>query len=178
MSKPASQGDLDSLCGLYAFHNAMSLLFPGLHLGHGHFGRRIDVLGGAGHKTGPHDALTRNAMLDLAKGSQNAGPLAERFAFETPWWGSTPALASYWDRVHAHVADGGCAVIGFYPDSWSMGHWSVVEAATDATFKLRDSSGARQVKRHLARVGPRYAQHARRPWRLEPASTFLFARAT
>lgn len=176
MIKPAKQGDHDSLCGYYAFQNVMQLMNPKVVLDTSDFGHWIKIVDAAGHPVGIQDGLSRVGMLDLAKGAQAKGPVKDRFAFETPWWGATPTLDAFWSRVRRHVEEGGHAIIGFFPDSWPAGHWSVVGEASDATLHLHDSDGAHQVKRHLSRIGTRYATHARRPWRLEPASTFLFRR--
>ena len=177
MIKASRQGDLDTLCGYYAFHNVMKLLNPKAGLDDDDFGHWIDIVGEAGHPNGARDCLSRPGLLHLAKGAQDSKVVGGTFDFETPWWGSTPTLDEFWGRAAEHVNDGGFAIVAFFPDSWEHGHWSVVREATNATMHLQDSAEVRQMRRHLCRVGSAFATHARRPWRLEASSTFLFRRA-
>jgi len=149
--EPYSQGNLDSLCGLYAAINALRLALhddggqtkaDAKHL----FGQAIAYLDrkGALAETLAHGMETRRWHALVRHLAKHAATDSLTVDLERPEFHAKPTIADIFGWIDTSLAEGKPVLVQL---SHGLNHFSVVAGATSASLKLFDSDGHRFVRR-------------------------------
>ena len=178
---PLQQGNLDSLCGVYAIINAIRCVCPKVSNGHAHW--LFELLNRTLAKQNPSHAkngsmayrgLNRRELRRLIEVAREnlAFKFGIRFRVERlPRRGKRRwRLAELWSLLDGQISLGGVAVLGL---GGCHSHWSVAIQVTPKQLRLFDSDRLRTIRRQRCTVG-----HTRTRIRILPAEVFLFASVT
>jgi len=174
------QGNLDSLCGVYAVINSVravadtrgfnirrpesSALFRRLCHVLADGGRLADALT-EGTTIRTFQAMTRDAHEWLAE--ERGLQLESRRAF-----GQSPAsLEVFWGRLRDHAAEEGPGSI-LIRLSGRMEHWSCIRSINDRAIVLVDSDGVKILRRDRCTISD---PHGRRTHQLVPTQALLIS---
>ena len=173
--EPFRQGELDSLCGLYAVLNALNALCAEVDndVGEALFGVMVQALSQAADR--PLAALSCGmsqdlvvAMLDVAcRELERLLDIRIRHrafpAFDEP-----PKLGILWDRLQGEISRSQVAIVGI---SGVHEHWTVAYAVSPKVIRLADSQDWRVLMRDRCTTRP-----SKQRVRLDPAAIILVRR--
>ena len=180
---PIRQGSIDGLCGVYSVMNATEAV-----IGKFQYDRRLK------RKASQRRVLFRNLISYLAKHDlleetliwgfddidaqggfidiaiksvkkYQKRKLRKQIAFDT----DDVTLDQYWQKLTEHLCKPDSAVI--ISLSGRIKHWTCVRRITPNALVLSDSSGIRQIARHLCRIDI----ECRELYTLWPAMTYLLS---
>jgi hypothetical protein len=174
--EPYRQGELDSLCGIYAVINALYALCPEMdeHLAEMLFRKLVTSLGK--HVERPvgtlYDGLGQSAVEGLlAIGAEEIRRELEvrikASAYKRP--ARTPSLGEFWEDLRSHVHRRQVAILGL---SGADEHWTVAYAMSSKLIRLLDSA-----ERHVLRRSRCTISRARSRYRIDPAAVILVKRS-
>lgn len=174
---PLQQGNLDSMCGIYAIINAIRCVCPKVSNGHAHWlfellnralAKQNPSLAKAGSMT--YRGLNRRELRRLIEVAREHLAIAFGIRFKVerlPRRGKARwRLAELWSLLEGQISLGGVAVLGL---GGCHSHWSVVIQVTPKQLRLFDSDRLRAIRRQRCTVG-----HTRSRIKILPAEIFLF----
>jgi hypothetical protein len=172
--EPYRQGELDSLCGIYAVINAIYGLCPEMDgdLAETLFRKLIKSLGDHIERPiGPlYDGLPQSAVESLIR----VGAQEIRRELEIKLKASAykplrkPSLGQLWDDLRSHVHRRQVAILGL---SGVEEHWTVAYAVSDKLIRLFDSNEYQVLRRSRCTTS-----RARKRFQIDPRAVILVKR--
>ena len=173
--EPFRQGELDSLCGIYAVLNALTALCPDFdgELGAVIFRKMVKVLGTTADR--PLAALHVGMSQDLVQAMLDVGCREVERVLDVkirsrpfPTFDEHPTLGALWSCLQGELSHKQVAILGV---SGADEHWTVAYAVTDKVIRLVDSQNWSVLRRGRCTTKP-----ARTRFRLDPAAIVLVRR--
>ena len=173
--EPFRQGELDSLCGIYAIINALYALCPEMdgELAEALFRKLVGAL--SQHVERPigtlYDGLGQAAVEGLlgiaATEVRRELEIRVKVVTYTPP-APRPSLGEFWKDLRSHVHRRQVAILGL---SGVHEHWTVGYAVTEKLIRLLDSD-----EHHVLRRSRCTVSRARTRFRIDPAAVILVKR--